>query len=348
MAVPNLNRWVSPIIFPNYFRVVFVLAERMLAASALLPLEMWQAAAGTAAGRSRGGLTLEIATVAANGEERVTTQSGLDLPASVSLNDPLQYAVVYLPALWRNPRPVLQRATPLTPWLRRQYTGGALMAAVGTGCCFLAEAGLLDGKSATTHWHYFKQFARDYPRVNLKQQYFITQADNLFCAASVNALADVTVHLIERFYGREIASHVERNFSHEIRRPFEKYRFLEGDQLQHTDELIIEIQLTMQRRLHEPLRMEALAHEHGLSPRSFERRFRDAAGCTPLAYLQSQRINAAKELLASTNLSVAEVAYRIGYSDYGHFMRLFKRVLGVGPREYRHMVRAKIFQAPTT
>ncbi|MGD9602434.1 MAG: GlxA family transcriptional regulator [Gammaproteobacteria bacterium] len=327
-------------------RLALLLADRMLAASALLPLEMWQAAAGTAHGRDRAAPPLAVDLLGAHPAAHFATHAGVPLAPTAALDDTTLYDVVYLPALWRNPRPVLQRAGALNGWLARQFAHGALIAAVGTGCCFLAEAGLLDGKSATTHWHYFDRFAQDYPRVVLKRQYFITQAGALFCAASVNAMADVTVHLIERFYGRGIASHVERNFSHEIRRPFEKYRFLEGDDLQHTDELIVEVQLAMQRRLASPLRMTALAREFGVSPRSLDRRFRAAIGVSPLAYVQQQRMKVAQELLASTNLGVGEIAFRVGYSDVGHFTRLFTRLLAVSPRNYRRTVRARVFAVP--
>jgi transcriptional regulator GlxA family with amidase domain len=137
--------------------------------------------------------------------------------------------IVYLPGLWRNPRPVVRRHPQLLAWLREQYQNGALISAVGTGCCFLAEAGLLDGKAATTHWHYFDQFQKDYPKVMLKRQHFITRAGSLYCAASVNSLADLTVHFIQRLYGKAIASHVERHFSHEIRRAYESSGFFDQE-----------------------------------------------------------------------------------------------------------------------
>lgn len=323
-------------------RLAFVLTDQMLAASSMLPNEMWRAAAGTAAGRDRQASGLAIRVLAAD-DRPVGTLAGIGLEPTARLEEVGPCDVVYLPALWRNPRPVLARSRALLPWLRLQFEHGAMLAGVGTGCCLLAEAGLLDGKAATTHWHYIERFARDYPRVQLKRQYFITQAGSIFCAASVNALADVTVHLIERFYGRAVASHVERNFSHEIRRPYEKYRYLDGDDLQHADETVIEFQLRMQRALGEPLRMDALAREFGLSPRTLARRFRDATGASPLEYLQRLRIEAAKELLGSTNLTIAEVAYRVGYLDQGHFARLFARALTIGPRDYRRTVRAKVF-----
>ena len=211
----------------------------------------------------------------------------------------------------------------------------------------MAEAGLLDGKSATTHWHYLDQFQAAYPRVLLKRDYFITQSGSIYCAASVNALADVTVYLIERFYGREIAAHVERNFSHEIRRPYDKYRYFDGDDLQHSDESIVEVQLWMKRHIADSIPMGTVATRFGLSQRSLNRRFQNAIGMSPLDYLQQIRVEAATELLHSTNLTVAEVSYRVGYQDQGHFNRIFQRQKAVTPSEYRKTIRAKIFSGNT-
>ena len=323
-------------------RLGFVLAKNMLAAGTLLPLEMWRAAESTA--RGRGGVESPMRTTLYGMDLLpVATQSRVSITPEASFDDTQVLDVVYLPALWRNPRPVIRRNAPMFDWLVGQFENGAMLAAVGTGCCFLAEAGLLDGKSATTHWHYFERFARDYPKVMLKRDFFITQAGSIFCAASVNALADVTVHLVEHFYGRDVSSNVERNFSHEIRRPYEKYRYLEGDDLQHTDELIIEIQLWMQRHLSQAIQITEVAAKFGLSVRTLGRRFRAAIDCSPLTYLQEQRMRTAKELLESTNLTIGEVAFRVGYQDQGHFARLFARSIAVNPTDYRKTVRAKVF-----
>ncbi len=325
-------------------RLGFVLAGNMLAAGTLLPLEMWRAAESTACGRGAAESPLRTTLFAVN-LIPVPTQAGISITPELNFADSRVMDVVYLPALWRNPRPVIRRNGPMFDWLVHQFENGAMLAAVGTGCCFLAETGLLDGKSATTHWHYFERFAQDYPKVMLKRDFFITQAGSIFCAASVNALADVTVHLVEHFYGRGVARHVERNFSHEIRRPYEKYRYLEGDDLQHTDELIIEIQLWMQRHLNEGMEIPNIAAKFGLSARTLGRRFCAATGRSPLSYLQEQRMRTAKELLESTNLTIGEVAFRVGYQDQGHFARLFARSHAVNPSDYRKTVRAKVFSA---
>jgi transcriptional regulator GlxA family with amidase domain len=246
---------------------------------------------------------VEVLLLSADGRP-VSTQAGVPLAPTMALDEAGPFEVVYLPALWRNPRPVLARSRALVPWLQAQHAAGAMVAAVGTGCCFLAEAGLLDGKAATTHWHYFERFARDYPAVNLKRQFFITQAGRLYCAGSVNSVADLMVHFIRELFGADAARQVEAQFSPEIRRPFEAHSFVEGEAGAHPDEAVWIAQDWMLAHLGEALRMPELAARCGISTRSLNRRFRAALGTTPLAFLQEARTAAARELLEETGVEV--------------------------------------------
>jgi len=208
----------------------------------------------------------------------------------------------------------------------------------------MAEAGLLDAKPATTHWYYFDQFQKHYPRVQLKRQHFITQADTLYCAASINSLADLTVHFIQRFFNKAIASHIERHFSHEIRRAYEGVSYLENDNNNHADEDILQAQMWLQDNLSKVLNLGDVALQFGMSPRNFSRRFKAASGKTPLQFLQGNRIKTAQGLLQSSNLTIGEIAYKVGYTDVSHFSQLFKKIVLVTPNEYRTMVRAKLFK----
>ncbi|HEY8569753.1 GlxA family transcriptional regulator [Microbulbifer sp.] len=325
--------------------VTFMLVDQMLSTGTMLPLEMLRGADSRA--RAEGEKNpLKLVTASIDGKP-VQTSSGFQLTPDVALVDAPDSDIIYLPALWRNPRPALRRSGALLDWLKQQAARGAAISAVGTGVCFLAEAGLLDGKPATTHWHYFEQFAANYPDVRLKRQYFITQADKLFCAASVNALADVTVHLIRQLYGPAIASHVERNFSHEIRRPFEEIAYSEGAVHLHPDEDIVQAQTWLKQHCSEDVKLSEVAKFFDMSVRSFNRRFKLATGQTPLQYLQNVRVDMARELLQSTNLSVNEIAEKVGYQDMGHFTALFKKFLSTTPSEYRTTVRAKLFRVNT-
>lgn len=326
--------------------ISFLLLDNMLATSTTLPSEMLLAAqsAISRTHKSDAPTQLNIRTLSMTGES-VLTRSGLRWQPDMAISDAQNNQIIYIPGLWRNPRPLIKKSAALIEWLKQEYQNGALICAVGTGCCFLAEAGLLDGKAATTHWHYFDQFHKDYPLIQLKRQYFITQAGNLYCAASVNSLADLTVHFIQRLFGKEIANHVERHFSHEIRRAYEASGFFEQEHSRHPDEEITQIQIWLQDNYHREIIISQLAARFSMSTRTLNRRFKAALGISPLDFLQEIRVNIAKDLLKTTNLSINEIADKVGYQDIGFFTALFKKHLATTPLSYRTTVRAKLFSA---
>jgi transcriptional regulator GlxA family with amidase domain len=306
-----------------------------LASSLSLPMEMLLAADNAARVSRQKTTTLRYDLVGPHGTE-ISTASGLTLklsgePAQIEHTD-----LLIVPALWRNPLTTLRQHRDLLPWL---------LCAVGTGSFLLAEAGLLDHRPATTHWFYFEQFAQRYPRVQLQRRHLLTEANGIFCAGSINSVADLTIHFIELFYGRQLARKVEAQFSPEIRRPFEQHLYSAGNADVHGDELVAQAQDILRAHHAEPLRIPALAHTLGLSMRSLNRRFQQATGTSPTVYLQQQRINSARDLLRTSNLTIAEVALAVGYTDSGYFCRLFKESMKQTPREYRQSVRGKLFSA---
>ncbi|MGS2723577.1 GlxA family transcriptional regulator [Porticoccus sp. GXU_MW_L64] len=328
------------------FKVAILLFDNSLATSATMPMEMLRTAQAAARQTARNARPIELRCLSVEGRA-TRSAAGLSLQADGPL-DEQPYNLVHIPGLWRNPRPALRKHAAALPWLRKQAERGALISAVGTGVCFLAEAGLLDDKPATTHWHYFDRFQRDYPAVQLKRQYFITQAGNLYCAASVNALGELTVHMIHRLYGSQVATHVARHFFHEIRNLNEPVGYL-ADQVQyHPDEQVAQAQIWLQDNFGRSVRMAELAGQLGMSVRTFNRRFKAALGKTPLTYLQEIRLENARELLQKANLSVAEVAARVGYQDTGAFSKLFTAHYHTSPTRYREVVRAKLFKPEKT
>jgi transcriptional regulator GlxA family with amidase domain len=313
-----------------------------LASSLSLPMEMLTAA-DSLARTSRDPPPAMRHTLVGPRAGSITTANGLTLQLDGCWDSITHTDLLIVPALWRNPLTNLRTYPELLPWLRQLAAGGALLCAVGTGSFFLAEAGLLDGGPATTHWFYFDQFEKRYPQVELKRRYLITEAGRVFCAGSVNSVADLTIHFIELFYGRQLARKVEAQFSPEIRRPFESHAYSAGRADVHSDELIVQAQDELREYHMDALRMPALASRLGLSLRSFNRRFRQATGISPVAYLQQQRLNSARDLLRTSNLSVAEVALAVGYADSGYFCRLFREAMKQTPRDYRQSVRGKLF-----
>ncbi|MGL1957494.1 MAG: helix-turn-helix domain-containing protein [Colwellia sp.] len=323
-------------------KIALVLYDDMLATSISLPVEMLRAGEAIALKQDKCAPKLQIQMVAEN-LDFVSTRSLINLRAEVTTDEASKPEFVFIPSLWRNPRPLLRKNPKLIAWLHQLWHDGATLIGGGTGVCFIAESGLLDNHPATTHWHYAKQFQRNYPHVELKPDFFITQSERIYCAASMNALADITVHLIEQIYGLVVSQQVQLNFSHEIRKPYAEQRYLEGGVDRHPDELIAQMQFWMKNNLNSTTSLTELSQLFGISSRSFTRRFKAATGGRATQYWQQLRMEAAKELLASSNLSIQEISGHVGYHDQGHLTRLFKKYLQLTPKDYREKVRKKLF-----
>ena len=322
-------------------KVRIVLYKQVLATSVTLPVEMLSA--GEASSRRAVDTQLDIKFVA-NSQELIKCRAGCAFLPDLTVQTEDQADFIIVPGIWRNPRPVIKQNPDLINYLHRQWHLGATIVGVGTGNCLLAEAGLLDGHAATTHWHYAKQFRKDYPKVDLKPEFFITQSERVYCAASLNSLADIVVHLIAQIFGRDAAQNVERNFSHEIRKPYEEQRYLEGAVDRHPDELIAQIQFWLKNNLASDLSLFDVAEQFGISQRTLSRRFKMATGDTANRYLQKLRLEMAQDLLASSNLTVQDVAVAVGYVDQGYLTKVFKRELNQTPSDYRLLVRKKLFK----
>jgi transcriptional regulator GlxA family with amidase domain len=319
-----------------------------LASSLTLPMEMLTAADNLMRVRSRQSkltrtTSLHCDLVGAENTAEIATVTGLTLKLSGKATDITTTDLLIIPALWRNPLTALQRHTELLPWLQQLAQHDTHLCAVGTGSFLLAEAGLLTHKPATTHWFYFDQFARRYPQVQLQRRHLITEAGNIFCAGSINSVADLTIHFIEMYYGAQIARKVEAQFSPEIRRPFDSHVYAAGSSDVHGDELVVQAQDILRSRYAEAFNITNLAHELGVSVRSLNRRFKNATGLSPGIYLQQQRLNTARDLLRTSNLSIAEVANAAGYGDSDYFCRRFRDAMKQTPSAYRAAVRGKLF-----
>ena len=335
---------MSSDITKSALNVAIVVYPHLLITSLTLPIEMLKA--GEAYAKKHVShlefRPIRINLIAKN-KDVIENKTGLAiLPDYTTVNAPSSDLII-IPGIWRNPRPVVRTNQEIVQWLNKSFHAGSQIIGVGTGNCLVAEAKLLEDQPATTHWHYANQFSKDYPNVRLKPDFFITQSERMYTVASLNALADVIVHIISQYYGKAAAQHVERNFSHEVRKPYEDQRYLEGSVDRHADELIAQIQFWLKTNLESELNLQDVAAHFNLSYRTFTRRFKLATNQSPIEYWQQLRVEGAKELLASSNLTIQEVALEVGYSDQGHLTRVFKKVLSQTPSEYRKVVRRKLF-----
>jgi len=319
-----------------------ILYPNALATSVTLPMEMLQAASQMASVGRRAEPQVRFLLTAPE-LDKVALGSGIALQPDLCFEDLPAIDLLLLPAIWRNPVPSIRASQRWLGLLREQAAAGTRICSVGTGSFLLAEAGLLAGRPATTHWNYFEQFSRRYPDVELKTRHLITQSENIYCVGSVNSIADLMVHITEEWFGSRIARAIENQFSPEIRQAFRAAAYQKEADSSHHDEAVVEAQQWLRDHMPSPASMLQLAAHLKLSPRTLNRRFKQATGVSPQAYLQRLRIAAAKDLLRQSNLSIGEIAWQLGLQDASYFSQLFRQHSGMSPLRYREAVRGKLF-----
>lgn len=220
-------------------------------------------------------------------------------------------------------------------WVKEQYLKGATIGAICGGTFLLAQTGLLDGKTATTHWGFVQEFQKRFPQVILQPEKLITDEGQLLCSGGCNSYIDLSVYLIERYCGRNVALQCSKTMLHDFARSTQAPYIVFQQNRDHNDAQILEIQKHIEEKYSSCFNLEQLAREFGMSRRTFERRFKKATGHTPVFYLQLIRVEAAKQMLESDFQSFDEIAYRVGYGDSSFFRQVFIKHTGLNPSEYK-------------
>lgn len=270
--------------------------------------------------------------------QAVNTFSGTPLSVDGALGPA---DAIILPAFWGDFDRLLQHYPQVVPWLRERHAAGSTICGEATGVFWMAQAGLLDGKEATTYWRFFREFEQRFPRVQLNQDKHLTDAGSLYCAGGVTSANDLHVYLIERYCGAALAQAVARDTLYEVQRNYSPGRIGFGGQKQHRDLSILQVQQWLEEHFADKFRFEDVARSHGMSIRNFMRRFQNATGDKPLHYLQRLRIETAKGLLSSTTKSIKTISYEVGYDDASFFARLFRQHTQLSPNQFRQQYRQK-------
>jgi transcriptional regulator GlxA family with amidase domain len=229
------------------------------------------------------------------------------------------------------------RSNPLLlRWIRRQAGWVRRLASVCTGAFFLAEAGLLNGRRATTHWASCDEMARSYPDVRVEPDTIFVQEGSVYTSAGVTAGMDLALALVEEDHGRDVALAVARALVMFLRRP--------GGQAQFS------AQLAVQLAEHEPLRdlqtyalehpgddlsVETLARRAAMSPRNFARVFTREIGTTPARFVTSVRVETARRHLEETTDDLETICAKSGLGTPESMRRAFLRIVGIPPGQYR-------------
>lgn len=220
-------------------------------------------------------------------------------------------------------------------WLRRKHSEGAVLAAVCGGVFILAQTGLLDGRQATTHWAFAEIFADRFPGVLTETDRMVIDYGDVITAGGVLAWADLGLRLTERFLGPAVM--LKTAYYMNVDPPKREQRLYSDfiPRTKHGDGAILKAQQWLSSKREKPVTVADAARHVALEPRTFLRRFIKATGMKPIEYQQRLRVSRARELLEFSRSSVDVVAARVGYDDVASFRRVFRKILGLNPSEYR-------------
>jgi AraC family transcriptional activator FtrA len=234
-----------------------------------------------------------------------------------------------------------QPSDELVASLREAHAGGARVVSICTGAFTLAAAGLLDGKSATTHWRHAPLLARRYPRVTVTADVLYVDHGSILTSAGTAAGIDLCLHLIRADHGEEIANRVARRMVVAAHREGGQAQFVErAVPPTISDPAIADAIAHIRGNLREPLTLRALAACVHLSPRQLSRRFSAATGSSPGEWILRERLDAGRALLERGSDGIDEIARRVGLPNTSGFRRHFRKRYGVPPARYRQTYRA--------
>jgi transcriptional regulator GlxA family with amidase domain len=224
----------------------------------------------------------------------------------------------------------------LLRWIRRQAGLVRRLASVCTGAFFLAEAGLLAGRRATTHWHSCDEFARAFPDIEVEPDTIFVRDGSLYTSAGVTAGMDLALALVEEDFGRGVALAAARELVMFLKRPGGQAQFSAQLSVQLAEhEPLRDLQAWIVDHPHEDLSVGRLARRVAMSPRNFARVFTREVGATPARFVASVRVEAARRLLEETREPLETVCEKTGLGTPESLRRAFVRAIGIAPSQYR-------------
>lgn len=220
------------------------------------------------------------------------------------------------------------------------HAAGAVLGSVCAGAFLLAETGLLAGRAATTHWAAAGAFRQRFPDVRLDTDRLLIDESDILTAGGVMAWMDLCLRLIDRFLGSTVMLDTARAFLCDPPGREQRYYSDFCPRLDHGDPAVLKVQHWLQATGAIDSRLSRLAEESGLEKRTLLRRFLKATGLTTTDYCQRLRIAKAQELLRANLLPVDRIAWEVGYADSASFRKLFVKIVGLTPGEYRQRFRS--------
>jgi transcriptional regulator GlxA family with amidase domain len=276
--------------------------------------------------------------------------TGVSIVPQDSIDDIEQTDIVFVPnVVVLTPEELHALDGRLIAWIAKMHRNGALICSACGGSLVLAAAGLLSGLETTTHWSHVPVFRREFPDVLLHEDRILVQTGDghrIIACGGASSWQDLSLLLIARYGGGEEAIRISRFFLYQWHRDGQLPYASMAANVVHGDGLVLKCQAWLADNYERADVVAEAARVSGLPKRTFDRRFKAATGYSPLAYVQALRIEEAKQMLETDAAPVDAIGREVGYEDASSFSRLFRRLTGISPGDYRRRFRIPDYVLP--
>lgn len=274
--------------------------------------------------------------------KKIPTKSGVELHCAVTvtaITQPIDTLIIAGFSM-----PLLEKGERFFKWLKDIYPKVNRICSVCLGAYALAEAGVLDGKQATTHWEYSQQFQQRYPGVKVDTDPFFTRDTNIYTSGGVSSGIDLALALVEEDHGPEVALHIARKLILPLKRPGYQAQFSRLLEIYRQENSMGgKLYTWMIRHLEEDLSIEHLAQHSNMSVRNFARVFLKETGVTPAKFVEKVRVEVARRYLEDSDLSIDQIAEKCGLGGLISMRRTFIRHMNMSPSDYRRSFRTSLY-----
>lgn len=243
-------------------------------------------------------------------------------------------SIIILPPSLADPISI-QLAQTYIPWLRQQNLNGAILASICAGAFLLGETGLIQNQKITLHWQHKELFEKRFPHIQLDLDPLIIDTGEIITAGGVMAWVDLGLQLVERYLDRTTMLKTAQILLVDPPGRQQSYYRAFSPKFDHGDDIILKVQKWLQDVYTQQINLSDLAKYACMEERTFLRRFKKATEMTSIDYCQHLRVDHAREKLQNSQVSIDRISWEVGYNDPSAFRKVFNRIIGLTPSEYR-------------
>ena len=279
----------------------------------------------------------EVELLSTTSSKQVTCSFNMPVTCHSTMNDYTCVPdLVIVPGLESNIPKKLDQLKHVSQWIALMHAKGVRITGSCTGNFIIAQAGILDGKMATTHWKATELFKQCFPKVILCDEKILIDQGSIIMGGGTLSFQNMMMYLVEKQMGKDTAIALSKFMLLDMKKDPQSAYAAFNSQKNHTDVAILRAQNLIEDKPSSRWNIETLADQVAISVRHFNRRFKNATGQAPAEYIRRVKIETAKHFLESSQLTFEEIVQKVGYEDISSFRKQFTKLVGITPIQYRH------------